>query len=111
MKTTEEVLATITALHRDDLGAWIEAKWIRPEWQEGRQVFADVDVARIRLISDIHHGLGIEQESISVVLSLLDQLYAARRQIGALEQALATQPADTRDEIHERYRQVMENEG
>ncbi len=110
MKTTAEVLEAIAALHQEDLDAWIAAEWIRPELHRDELVFAEVDVARIRLISEIHHGLGIQHDSISVVLSLLDQLYAARRQINALEQALASQPESVRDQIGERYREAMARE-
>ena len=61
--------------------------------------FDDFDVARVRLICELHYELRIEEDSLSVVLSLLDQLYATRRSLCTLVAAVKAQPADVRARI------------
>jgi chaperone modulatory protein CbpM len=56
-------------------------------------------VARVRLICELHYDLRIEEDSLSVVLSLMDQLYATRRALAALVSAVEAQPEDVRARI------------
>jgi chaperone modulatory protein CbpM len=51
-------------------------------------VFRDIDVARIRLIVELHTELEVETPTLPLVLSLLDQLYATRRAMRQLIDAL-----------------------
>jgi hypothetical protein len=41
--------------------------------------FFEIDVARVRLIRDLREDLGVNDEGISVILDLLDQLHGLRR--------------------------------
>ena len=51
-------------------------------------MFEEVDVARVRLIVELRDALAVEEESIPVVLDLLDQLHATRGELGRLLAAL-----------------------
>ena len=51
------------------------------------------------LICDLRHDLAVEEETIPLVLSLLDQIYGLRRQMNALTAALRQQPDDVRNAI------------
>jgi chaperone modulatory protein CbpM len=53
----------------------------------------------VRLIIEIRHELAIDDETVPVVLSLVDQLYGLRRELGALCGAIAAQPEATRQAI------------
>ena len=93
MKTTIDVLITqVSGLQREDLEHWIANQWVRPEDAENRgdYVFHPIDVARVRLIQELHHDLQINEEALPVVLSLLDQLYDQRRRLRALTDAIVT---------------------
>lgn len=83
-------------LNDEELGRWIAAALVRAEGQPGAWLFEDIDVARIRLILELRRDLEIEEESLPVVLSLLDQLYDMRRQMARVNTALANLPADIR---------------
>jgi chaperone modulatory protein CbpM len=61
--------------------------------------FRDVDVARVRLIVDIRDDLGLPQDSIPVVLSLIDQVHGLRHELRRLAAAVAAQPAEVRTRI------------
>ena len=59
-------------------------------------LFSDLDVARVCLICDLVHDLAVEEETVPLVLSLLDQVYGLRRQLNALTAAIQRQPDDVR---------------
>ena len=58
-----------------------------------------VDVARLRLIRELHHDLAIDAEAMPVVLSLVDEMYTLRRRLAALARALAETPAEVRTTV------------
>ena len=61
---------------------WIALDWVRPDGQPGQWWFTAIDVARLRLIIELRTDLGLDENSLPVVLNLVDQLYAARRALG-----------------------------
>ena len=105
MKTLSEVVVLVGRVDRVELHRWVELGWVAPErvGDEARAepAFSDIDIARVRLICDLRRDLAVEEETIPLVLSLLDQLYAMRRQMRALTGALQRQPDDVRRAIME----------
>jgi chaperone modulatory protein CbpM len=91
-----ELVQTIAVLEADALQRWIEAGWVIATGDDDARRFDDSDVARVRLICELHYDLQIEEDSLSIVLSLLDQLYATRRSLQTLLAAVASQPEDVR---------------
>ena len=59
-----------------------------PKARPGSTSFREIDVARVRLIHELRHDLGVDDEALPVVLSLVDQLYATRRQMHRLRRAV-----------------------
>jgi chaperone modulatory protein CbpM len=53
-------------------------------------------VARVRLIHDLHHAMAIDEATMPLVLSLLDQVYALRGTLRDLLGALGAQSEDVR---------------
>ncbi len=68
----------IPGLTEAELTMFVGAAWVCPSVRQGETVFSDADLARIRLIQDLRQ-LRVEEETLPLVLSLLDQLYATRR--------------------------------
>jgi chaperone modulatory protein CbpM len=94
------VVTLVGRVDRVELSHWIELGWIAPERPaDAEPAFSDLDVARVCLICDLRHDLEVEEETIPLVLSLLDQVYALRRQINALTGAIREQPEDVRRAI------------
>ena len=52
---------------------FIEEEWILPIDEEA-QFLDDEDVARIQLIWDLRNDFGVNDESMPIILNLLDQL-------------------------------------
>lgn len=98
MATFEDILRTYS-IEQVELNAWIEQRWVRPlETPHGLQ-FDDVDQARITLIRELRQEFMVNDDALGIVLSLLDQVYAARRALHTLEDALSTLPEPLRREV------------
>jgi chaperone modulatory protein CbpM len=68
------------------LNHWVQAGWLLPRRIGSDQEFSDVDLARAHLIRDLR-SLGANDESIPVILDLVDQLHGVRR---LLQEVLST---------------------
>jgi chaperone modulatory protein CbpM len=84
----------------DELVLWVERRWVRAERDpDGAWRFTDMDVARVRLLVELRVTLEVTEELIPLVLSLIDQLYDARRVVRGLLDALEDQPVDVREAV------------
>ena len=99
----KEIVERFAELEAGELSRWVENRWIVPEADGGQEnerwVFHEVDVARVELILDIRREFALDEEALSLVLGLLDQVYSLRRQMRRLCHALETQPPEIRDVI------------
>ena len=86
MITLDLLCARFTTLHPDDLRRWITAGYVRPDATSDTLIFQEIDVERVRLILDLRDDLAVNEEALPLVLSLLDQLYDARRRLRRLEE-------------------------
>jgi chaperone modulatory protein CbpM len=78
-------------LDRETLEIWIEEEWLAPRGGATEFVFSEVDLARARLIWDLKQDLGVNDEGVGVILSLLDQIHGLRKAL-----------ADTLQSVRER---------
>ena len=95
----KELVEMIDHLEADALQRWIDLEWVRPQRDGVNFRFDALDVARIRLICELHYELRIEEDNMSVVLSLMDQLYRARRSLRSVLAAVEAQPEEVRGQI------------
>jgi chaperone modulatory protein CbpM len=100
----DELVRRFAELDRAELMRWIERRWIVPEAREARGgahiwAFHEVDIARVELILDIRREFAADEETLSLVLGLVDQVYSLRRQMRRLCDAIESQPSDIRDAI------------
>lgn len=99
----EELVRRFAELDRTELMRWIERRWIVPEAREAGDgetwLFHEVDIARVELILDIRREFTGDEDTLSLVLGLLDQVYSLRRQMRRLCDAIESQPRDIRDMI------------
>jgi len=91
MMKEQEVLARIEGLTVTRLRICIEEAWVRPMRDTGGHVFDDMDVARLRLISELTEDMAVNDDAVPIILSLIDQMHGFRRQLRALEQAVSAQ--------------------
>ena len=74
-------------LDRGTLEVWIREEWLLPSSAAAERAFTEMDVARARLIHDLSHNMGVNDEGLGVILHLIDQMHGLRR---ALAEALAS---------------------
>jgi chaperone modulatory protein CbpM len=94
MIALEELLDRFTELDRRELTQWVENRWVLPERRGRTWIFHEIDVARVELIIEVRREFAIDDEALSLILGLLDQVYDLRRQLGRLCDALAAQPTE-----------------
>lgn len=100
MITIEAVCAAVGELERAEVERWIANAWLRAEGAPGAYALRDIDVARVHLIHELRRDLGLDDDVLPLVLSLLDQLYDMRRRMARLSAAIGeAAPEDVRREI------------
>lgn len=98
-----------------ELIEWIRLSWVRPARAADAEAdaaeawtFSDADLARIELLCDLAHDMAIDSGAMEVILPLLDQVYALRRDLRALTRAVDALPEDARAAV---LRQVWGKDG
>ena len=93
------VIALVQLVTAPELEDWIGRGFVLPEGEKPDWLFAEIDVARVRLLSELRHGLGVEPDTLGLVLSLLDRLHGLRHAMDALLAAAATLPPAQREAL------------
>lgn len=100
MMRFEMVVAQFSDVAAPDIVDWIARGWIEPQGSSAADwMFAEIDVARLRLIRDLRLRMELEADSLTLVLSLLDQVYSLRGALQAVMRALEDQPPAVRDAV------------
>jgi chaperone modulatory protein CbpM len=92
----------------ETLETWVEAGWLRTPAQGEAERFADIDLARARLIRDLQQDMRVNTEGITIILDLVDQVHGLRRTLRellsaiyarseAIRRRLATEPLKAAD--------------
>ena len=90
------VVALFSGLSEVELVTWVERGWVIPEDAGSSLEFHEIDVARVRLIRDLRHGMDIGEDAVPLVLSLLDQVYELRSRLKSMLHAVEAQPGDVK---------------
>ena len=56
-------------LDRETLEVWIEEEWLLPTRTANELVFSEMDLARAKLIQDLKHDMGVNDEGVGVILN------------------------------------------
>lgn len=95
----EEIIRTVTRLTQSRLTTFVQAEYVRPAESNSGARYSQMDLARIELICDLCDDFELEEGSVGLVLSLVDQLHSARAELRALADAIAQQPEDVKNRI------------
>jgi chaperone modulatory protein CbpM len=93
------VLTLFPELREAEVTAWVERGWVRPAQQGEDWTFEEIDVARVRLVRDLRYNMAVAEETVPLVLSLLDQVYELRNHMRAIARVMETQDEAVRSAI------------
>jgi chaperone modulatory protein CbpM len=99
----QDLIVEVRELSVQRLHRWIRLGWVRPERREGAAFFHEVDVARVRLLNELEHTLEFDDDTVPLVLSLLDQIHGLRNELRCLTLAVEEQPPAVRERIRSAY--------
>ena len=97
--TERQALDAIPRLTQFRLTAFIAARIVVPLRADAGLVFRRIDLARIELLCELAEEFALDDDALGVVMSLLDQLHGARRELQALAAALAAESPEVRARI------------
>lgn len=91
-----EVVAIVPGLSARALDRLVGAGILQPVSASEGPRFREIDVARLELVQDLGEHFALDDDALSLVLSLVDQLNAVRGDMRAMLEALAAEPPETR---------------
>jgi len=106
MITEMEILAKVNGVTTAQLHLWISEEWVRPARDNADIAFSEADIARVRLLAMLCNELGVGNEAVPIILSLIDQVHDMHEQMRIIADAIEAQPDDVRTCILECARRV-----
>lgn len=106
--TEQQVVASVERLSVTRLRTWVKRGWVRPQAGSGQTVYSEVDVARICLFCELRQNLSIDEEALSLIVPLIDQIHGLRRQLRNLGRAVESQPKAVQERIKEAFQALAQ---
>lgn len=94
-----EVLAAVPRLTPPRLSSFVAARIVLPLIKDDRPAFRRIDLARIELLCDLTEEFDLDDDALGLVISLVDQLHEARRDLRAICTAIADESPEVRSRI------------
>lgn len=94
-----QVLQRVARLTRDKLTALMEAGAIFPDLTESGPLFVAADVARLDLLCEFEELFDMKPEALAVMITVIDQMHAARQDRRCLLEAIGTETVDVQMRI------------
>jgi len=101
-----DVISTVTRLTRSQLVRFVEFDLVKPLSEGSGYVFRRIDIARLELLCDLSQDLDLDEAALGIVISLIDQLHAARQDMAVMARAIDALPNDLRGRIFAALKQA-----
>jgi chaperone modulatory protein CbpM len=105
--TAEQAVATVARLTLGRLTSFVEAEIVTPMQTEGGQVFRQVDLVRMELLCELSEDFDLDDDSLALVISLVDQLHGARGTLRAVLEAIEAESEEVRARIARAIRRAQ----
>lgn len=99
MTTLDDLLRLHGGLTTVHIERWVARGLLRPTGGADSWTFETIDVARTHLLAELTGDLGLDDETVAIVIGLVDQVHTLRGQLDLIGRAIAEQPAATREAI------------
>ena len=90
MKFSKQEFLSLSGMEQETLNTWIEEEWLVPGGTSVELSFSEIDIARVQLIRDLQTDFGVNDEGVTVILDLVDQLYGMRRTMMEMRHVVRT---------------------
>jgi chaperone modulatory protein CbpM len=107
--TEADVLARVQGLTLARLRSFAQARCVQPEITDGQPTFAELDLARLRLLCELAADFDLDEDASALVLSLLDQIHGLRCELRALARAVDDEPEDVRRRLAARMKATWQS--
>ncbi|MTH34917.1 hypothetical protein GL279_09930 [Paracoccus limosus] len=104
--TLTEVLHRLPGMGQPQLDHYIRAGVVVPVQSQTGPLLRELDIARLNLVMELTEGYHLDDEALTLVLSLVDQLHGLRGDMRAMLDAVAREPAETRLRLKTAIREV-----
>jgi chaperone modulatory protein CbpM len=84
---------TLVRVDAQALESWVVAGWLKPNRNTAGCRFAETDLPRAHLIRELRQTLALNDEGVTAVLDLLDQIHDVQQMLHALFSAARALPA------------------
>ncbi|WCR11458.1 hypothetical protein JHW45_03415 [Paracoccus stylophorae] len=101
-----DVVALIEDLTPPRLQTFLRARIVQPVERPQGRAYREADVARLQLLCDLSECYQLPEDSLHLVMSLIDQLNTARGDMAALMRAVASEPDEVRVRIQRSVRHL-----
>jgi chaperone modulatory protein CbpM len=112
MNDEAEIIARLQGVTIERLRVWVQRGWVRPAQTGDKTHFTHADIARAALVQDLQDLMGLDDETVPLVLKLIDQVHGLRRELKMLLEAVDQQPDAVREQIRsyrlERFSRLVE---
>jgi len=105
--TERQVLAATGLESATDLRRWVRQGWVSPARRGTRLQYDEIDVARVRLLAELRHDMAFDEETVPVLLAMIDRMHGMRRRLRTLARAIDREP----DEVRLRIRAACVEDG
>jgi len=95
----DQAIAAIASLTRTQLLSFVEAQIIVPLHTQNGVVFRQVDLVRMELLCELTEHFSLNDDALSIITSLIDQLHSTRGELECILQAIKEEPADVRKRL------------
>jgi chaperone modulatory protein CbpM len=86
----------LTAVHVE---RWVARGLLRPSGGAEAWTFEPIDVARVRLLTELVDDVGLDDDTVEAVVALIDQVHTLRSELKLVASAIAELPPQTRQAI------------
>lgn len=94
-----EVITAVSNLTRSRLMRFVQAEIVVPVQSDTGPRFGDIDLARLKLLCELSDDFDLDEDSLAVIISLIDQLHTARSDLHGLLAALENETPDVRKRV------------
>ncbi len=101
--TELQTVAAVSRLSVTRLRRFVAADCVRPAEDAGEAQFTEADLARLELLLDLSESYDFDEDALSLVMGLIEQLHGMRREMHALGRAIDEEQDEARARLRAAY--------